>query len=96
MYIKIHQFQDSQVVAICDEELIGKKVTEGELEINISERYYKGDKKSIEETKEIMKTAKNLNLVGEDTIKLAIELDLIEEKDILHIGGVEHAQIFSL
>ncbi len=96
MYVKTHQFQDSQVVAICEEGLLGKKVSEGDLELNISERYYKGEKKSVEEIKEIMKTAKNLNVVGEEPIKLAIELGLIEEKDILTIAGVEHAQVFTL
>ena len=76
--------------------LVGKKLTQGELELNISESFYKGDKKSVEEVKEIMLAAKNLNLVGEETIALAIELKILDKETVIEICGVEHAQIFSL
>ncbi|MBT3394817.1 DUF424 family protein [archaeon] len=95
MYVKIHPSGEKEVVAICDEVLIGKKLTQGELELNISESFYKGDKKSVEEVKEIMLASKNLNLVGEETIALAINLKILDKENIIEVCGVEHAQLFS-
>ena len=56
MYVKIHHSGDRVVIAICDEELIGKKISEGALVLNISERFYKGEKKSQEEVKKILES----------------------------------------
>jgi hypothetical protein len=99
MYVKIHENpreDQTPVVAICDEDLIGKKVTDGKLNLHITERFYKGEKKSEEEVIEIIKNADNLNLVGKKTIKLALENGFISEENILIIKGIPHAQIYSL
>jgi uncharacterized protein len=96
MYVKTHESEARIVVAICDEDLIGKNFSEDEKQLNISERFYKGEKKSESEVVEIMKEATNLNLVGKKTIDLAIKNDIIEKESIITIKNVPHAQIFAL
>lgn len=83
----------NKVVAICDNDLIGKEFEEGELYLKISESFYNGESKTIEEVEEIMINEDNLNLVGEKTIKIALNLKLINEKNIIKVQGVPHAQI---
>ena len=83
----------NKVVAICDNDLIGKEFDEGELYLKISESFYNGESKTIEEVEEIMINEDNLNLVGEKTIKIALNLKLINEKNIIKVQGVPHAQI---
>lgn len=92
MYVKIHKSCNNFVVAVCDEELIGKSFHKGKLCLNITERFYKGDEKSCEEIKEILKDAPNVNFVGEESIKLGISLGLIKKESIIKIQGVPHAQ----
>lgn len=97
MYVKIHEGKRDGgiVVAICDENLIGKNLKEGNLNLNITERFYKGDKKTEEEVKKIMEKADNLNLVGKETIKVAIKSGFMLEKNIIKIKGIPHAQVYS-
>lgn len=98
MLVKIHEDKRAdgrEVVAICDKELIGQTLEEGNLSLTITERFYKGEEKSKEEIKKLLKTANNLNLVGKKTIKLAINSGIVSKENIIKIKGVPHAQIYS-
>ena len=94
MYVKVHESQSRIVVAICDENLIGKTFSEGDKQLNITERFYKGEKKSDEEVIEIMEVADNLNLVGEKTINLALKNKIITKKSVIKIKNIPHAHVF--
>ena len=54
IYVKFHK-GSSVIVAICDSNLIGKTFKEGKLSLNVSEHFYKGELKTEDEVKEIMK-----------------------------------------
>lgn len=94
IYVKIHK-GSSNIVAICDGELIGKKFREGKLCLNVSEHFYKGEKKSIEEIEKMMTIADNLSIVGKKSIKIALDLKVINKDSIIVIEGVLHAQAVS-
>ncbi len=96
MYLKIHRAQGHVVVAVCDREILGKKICEGELEIEISERFYKGKIASAREVIEALKSATVANLFGEKAVACALENGLIEKQNVLWINGIPHAQIYQL
>ncbi len=96
MYVKVHESEARIVVAICDEDLVGKKFSEDEKQLDITERFYKDEKKSEEEVVEIMRQADNLNLVGKETIDVALKNNIIEKEAIVTIKNIPHAQIFAL
>lgn len=95
MYIKIHKDKESEVVAVSDENLIGRTFEDEKMCINVSERFYKGEKMNNNEVKEILVNAKSINAVGEESVKTCLELGLIKEENILIIGGIPHAQVIS-
>ncbi len=95
VYIKIHK-GSHEIVAICDEDLIGKKFHKGKLVLNITEYFYKGEKKSDNDTNKVMKEANNLNIVGKKSIKIALELGIIDKESVIVIGGVPHVQAITL
>lgn len=94
IYVKIHN-GPTRVIAICDENLIGKTFKDNNLVLKIDEWFYKGDKKKKEEVAKIMKEAENLNIVGKESIEIALEIHIIEKDSILVIKGVPHAQVVS-
>ncbi len=96
MFVKIHKSNDRNIVAICDEDLIGKEISEGDLNLNITERFYKGEKLPEEEIIEIMKNSVNLNIVGKKSIKLALDNNIIEKDSIIEIKKIPHAQVYQL
>lgn len=95
MYVKIHRSGEREIVAVCDEDLLGKNFEEGKLNIKVSESFYKGAKKTKEEVKKILKNAGNINLVGSKSVTLAVEMGLINDRDIIKIKGVPYAIYFS-
>lgn len=92
MYIKIHNTGDRAVIAVADKELIGKTIEENNLELKITERFYKGEEKTEEEIIEILKKATNVNLVGKKTINAALKAGVISKENILTIQNIPHAQ----
>ncbi len=94
MFIKIHKNFGNEIIAVCDEDLIGKTIEDKKMKITITERFYKGEKKSSTEIISILKEAKNANLVGKETIKLAIDNNLIKKENVIKIKNIPHAQIF--
>lgn len=95
IYFKIHNGNE-RVTAICDKELIGKKISEGKLCLDVSKRFYEGELIDEEKLKEVLKDATNLNIVGEKSIKIALKEKVIDEKSIIKIKGIPHAQVYSI
>jgi hypothetical protein len=95
MYVKIHISQNAKVVTICDECLIGKKFEEKDLQLNVSEKFYKGEKKSEKEVVEILKQEDNINIVGEKSINLALKSNIISKDCIKKIKNIPFANIFA-
>ena len=92
MYLKVHNAGLGRViVAVCDTELIGKTFTEGDLQLTVSEKFYKGDDLEEDKVLVIMKTAPNVNIVGKKAIKLALKARIIIEDNILTVEGVPYA-----
>jgi len=96
MYIKVHKtYRD--VIAVCDNELIGKKFEQGEFQIEVRENFFLGDDVSEKEASEIMKAGSEnyatFNIIGKESCDLALKLGLIKEEGIIHISGVPVALI---
>ncbi len=86
MYIKIHGSGESRVIAICDESLIGKKISNKDMEIEVTERFYKGKKINNKNVKEIIKKGINVNLIGKKTVTCAIEEGIVSADNIIWFG----------
>lgn len=91
--LKIHT---EGVVSLCDKKLIGKTFEEGNLQLDVSERFYKGNAATKEEIVEALKNAKTANIVGEESVKMALDAGVITKGAIRKIDGIPHAQVFSL
>jgi len=96
MYFKKHITKDRIIIAICDENIIGKKFVDGEYILEVSERFYKGERKSEEELKKILESYENVNLAGKKTIEFALKLKVINEESVIKIKGIPHAQIIQI
>lgn len=89
--IKIHKSAGKEILAVADKEIIGKKFEEGELCLDVSERFYKGEEKTEEEIIKAMKNSQNTNIVGKKSIALGIKAGIITEDAIITIEGTPHA-----
>ena len=93
---KIHKQREKSVLAVCDEELLGKKFTEGRLQLDLTSNFYAGEQMSEEMFKQEAAAFDILNMVGERVIALAKEMGLVEEEHVVVIQNIPHAQCISL
>lgn len=90
--MKIYRRGKETLVAACDSNLIGKTFREGEVRLHVSS-FYDGDYVTGEQLLNHLRIATIANLVGKETIKLALEAGLIEKEGIITIQRVPHAQM---
>ena len=85
------------VVAICDEELLGKKFEEGKFQLNIKENFYKGEEVDLKSAVKIMKkmSAEDaiFNIVGKNSVNAAIKVGIISKEEVGKIQKVPFALV---
>jgi hypothetical protein len=91
--IKIYKRGNDLLIGACDEKLLGKKFEEGKLQIDVKREFYGGERIDPKALKKLLIDATIANLVGEETIRCAIEMGLIDPDCIIKIKGVPHAQM---
>ncbi|MBD3341047.1 MAG: DUF424 family protein [Candidatus Lokiarchaeota archaeon] len=91
VYLKIHSRNEIETVAVCDESLINKVFKEGNLKIEISERFFGTKLIPIENALKILKEASHFNIVGKNIISNAIELEILPEEGVRSINGIPMA-----
>ncbi len=96
MIVKIHNTERGLLIAIADDELIGKKFEKGKLQLDLTSDFYKGKHMKEKEILELIEKAYILNIVGENSVKFAIKNKLIKEENILKVAKVPHAQCLFL
>ncbi|MDO5861842.1 MAG: DUF424 family protein [Thermoplasmata archaeon] len=92
MYVRIHTHGDERIVAACDEGIIGMTFRGGDAKITVHEEFYRGESLSEEAFVERLRIATIINLVGEETVGIAIREGFISPESVMEIGGVKHAQ----
>ena len=92
-YFNLKKEGNNVLLAICDEELLGKTLREGKIVFKISEDFYKGKKISVDQAVSMIENSTIINLIGNECVKKAIENGYVHPKAVLKIEGISHAQI---
>lgn len=94
IYVKKHYAEDSIVIAMCDEEILGRKLVDEEKGIvfHVDPAFYKGDLIPLEEAVDMLARADIANLVGEKIVRAAVENGYVHGDAVVVIDGVPHAQ----
>lgn len=87
-------YQGSMMVNICDQELIGKKINEGELQVNITKDYFGQEIVGEEEAVKLLSSCSVANLVGERIVEKAVQMKLASNLSVRIISGVPFLMIF--
>lgn len=96
VYVNLKKVGKNVVLAVCDEELLGKTLREGKICFQIKEEFYNGRKASLEEAVGMIGNSTIVNLVGKECVERAIEEGYVHPEAVLKIEGVPHAQIVKL
>uniref|UniRef100_A0A7C4NQR0 DUF424 family protein n=1 Tax=Ignisphaera aggregans TaxID=334771 RepID=A0A7C4NQR0_9CREN len=92
-YLKIHQYQGYLIVAVCDEEILGKVFKESDVILNVSPNFYKGEIVGFEKALEAIKSADIAVITGKRIVEKLAEIGLISKDFALKVGDQLHVQI---
>jgi hypothetical protein len=87
-------YQGSLMVDICDLELIGSKLEQDGLAIDLTEAYFKQQVIAQQEAGELLKRCAIANLVGDKIVGQALSMKLAKEASVKRISGVPFLMIF--
>jgi len=94
--VKVSNYQKNTMLNICDIELLGKQISQNELNIKISESYYGEKLVDKEEAKSLLQNSSIINMVGKNTVSLSIELGIGSESGIKTISDVPFLIVFKV
>ena len=81
-----------QMLSLCDENLLGRKLVQGNLQLDLTGDFYKGEEKDAQSLADLMKNSDIINLVGEESVRKAVDEGIVSEGNVIRIEGVPHAQ----
>ena len=84
------------LVAVCDADLLGETLENGEFSLTVSEEFYGGEEVGETDAANSLARASVANLVGERAVTLAIERGHVDETNVLDIDGTPHAQFLRM
>jgi hypothetical protein len=87
-------YQGSIMVNICDQELVGTKVSEGKLEVKITKDYFGQQLVSEDEAVDLLKSCAVANLVGKRIVNKAVGMKLASSLSVRTISDIPFLMIF--
>ncbi len=98
MYVNYQTYDQGEEVllAACDKDVLGKTLEEGDIQLDVKENFYGGQRINTDRLKRELKSCTIANLVGEKTVEAAIEIGFGSEEDIMKIEGIPHLQVVRL
>jgi hypothetical protein len=95
-WFKIFNVKYDVVLAVCDEELLGKGLKFEDIKVKVSENFYKGEIIDEAGAIKLMHFSTIGNLIGKRIVSLAEKEGFISKENILYIGEIPHAQFVKI
>ncbi len=92
VYLKQHNNQGCIVLAVCDENTLGKTFSDGRISITVNPAFYQGKLVTIPTALQMISESPNTNLTGKEIVRAALKAKLLKKSAILKIGSTAHAQ----
>jgi hypothetical protein len=90
--IKRYNQGKERLLAACDDDVLGRKLHEGKLHLNVTPEFYDGFEADEQELEVQLRSCTIANLVGQRCVDVAIRLGYVERDNVIRIEGVPHAQ----
>ncbi|MFP9192333.1 DUF424 domain-containing protein [Natronosalvus vescus] len=88
------------LVSVCDRDVLGETfdAETGEASLTVSEEFYGDGADAVDDETVVdsLARASVANLVGDETVAVAIEAGFVEEGNVLELEGTRHAQFLRM
>ncbi|MBA3751077.1 MAG: DUF424 domain-containing protein [Nitrosopumilus sp.] len=88
------KYQETQIINICDLNLIGREINQEDFSINISKDYFYSEEITKEDAIKILNSSPIINMVGKDIVDLALSLNLAKKNSVKIIENIPFLMIY--
>jgi len=99
MLLRERETPKGLLVSVCDPDCLGETYTDGDISLEVTEEFYAGEDAVDAEAEAVVDALQGAtvgNLVGEESVGVAVDAGIIDADRVLDIDGVEHAQLLWL
>lgn len=96
MILNERKTDEGLLVAVCDDDVLGETFEDGEISLHVSEEFYGGEEADEQAIADSLARATVANLVGEQTVELAVEQGFVDEENVLDVESTRHAQFLRM
>ena len=86
----------TQMLNICDAELLGRTLNKGDFTLKISEKYYAQKVVEKEEAGDLLRRSNNINMVGKEIISLSVDMGIGSQEGVKEIDGIPFLIVFKM
>lgn len=96
MLLTERETNEGRLVTVCDAADLGETFENGSASLTVDPKFYDGDEATPEAVIAALGRCTVANLVGEETVGLAVEHGFVEEANVLEFDDTRHAQYLRL
>jgi hypothetical protein len=93
MILNERETDEGTLVSVCDPDIMGETFENGDVSLTVDEEFYDGEEVDEQAVVDSLARCSVANLVGTETVSVAIEHGFVDEENVLEIGGTRHAQL---
>jgi hypothetical protein len=93
MLLNERDTDEGLLVSVCDPEILGETFENGDVSLTVDPDFYDGEEATAQEVVDSLARCTTANLVGTDSVALAVEYGFVREENVLDVDGTRHAQL---
>jgi hypothetical protein len=100
IFLKKHSGEHGVILAMCDEELIGKVLKSGSIYLDLAKyaSFYKGDLLSEKEAADLVDSEEfsSANVIGKRSVEIMISKGIVDKSDVKRVEKVPFVQVYKV
>ena len=93
---RLIRHQDTNMLNICDSDLLGKTLNRDNFSLKIREEYYAEKTIEKEEAKDLLKQSDNINMAGKNIVDLSVSMGIGSANGVKVIDGIPFLIVFKM
>ncbi|MDS0259896.1 DUF424 domain-containing protein [Haloarcula sp. S1CR25-12] len=96
MILNERDTDEGLLVSVCDPDVVGETFEDGPVSLTVTEEFYGGETVSESEVVDSLARCSVANIVGTESVDVAVEHGFVDEENVLDVDGTRHAQLLWL